>query len=66
MSTNPIPTKHREAFVQHMKKVEDQADHWKLLDAAEEFLQHKRMRYGNPDGAVKQYQRLVAEQPPQP
>lgn len=62
MSATPIPTKHRDAFVEHMKKVEDQLDHWKLLEAADEFLTLKRMRHGNPDSAVKQYRKLIAEQ----
>lgn len=53
-SNNPIPTRDRAEFFEHMKKAED-GDEWLLLDTAEEFMIKKKYGRGDPHSAVQQY-----------
>lgn len=59
---NPIPSRDRNAFVEHMKAAEAAtSDEWQILDAAEEFMIKRKYHRGDPATALEQYRRIKAE-----
>ena len=61
--SNPIPVRHRAAFLEHMRAGTDQTNHWAMLDLAEEFMLERKYGRGDPATALRFYQ-LAEESAP--
>jgi hypothetical protein len=59
---NPIPVKHRAAFLKYMRdrdrNIDDDQQEWDLLNTAEEFMIEKKLQRGSPYDALLQYHKL--------